>query len=105
MRPASRQLGDVRATFDGLVAQWLRECRFESSLTRMTAHPAYQRIIGLGPRAVPLLLHELEHRPNHWGAALRALTGADPVPPQDAGHVHRMAARWIDWARATGIRW
>ena len=66
---------------------------------------SYQRIIGLGPRVLPLLLREMENRPHHCVGALRALTGADPVPPQETGQLQRMASRWLDWARATGIRW
>lgn len=44
----------------------------------MAMHPAYQRIIGLGPEVAPLLLRELERQPDHWFWALKALTGADP---------------------------
>jgi len=33
---------------------------------------AYQQIIDMGLAVIPLILRELEQRPNHWFAALRA---------------------------------
>lgn len=68
----------------------------------MVEHPAYQAIIGLGEPAVPLVLKELEQQPDRWFAALRAITGANPVREEDCGDVTRMAESWIEWGRANG---
>ena len=73
-----------------------------SSTTARVQHPAYREIIALGPPVVPLLLRELERRPNHWFAALRSLTGADPVAPADRGHLGLMAESWIKWGKERG---
>ncbi len=69
---------------------------------RRLQHPAYRQIVELGPAVVPLLLRELERRPNHWFAALRALTGADPVAPADRGRLGVMAEAWIKWGKERG---
>ena len=91
--------------FHELAALWKRERGPHSSSAHLAAHPAYQQIIGMGPDVVPLLLRELETRPDHWFRALRALTGADPVPEQSQGKVKEMAAAWLSWARAQGFQW
>ena len=64
--PATRQPPSLEQTFHELVATWRKETRFTSSVTDMAMHRSYQRIIGLGPAAVPLLLRELERQPDHW---------------------------------------
>ena len=74
-----------------------------SSVKELAMHPAYQKIIGLGPAAVPLIIAELSREPDHWFWALEAITGADPVPDDVAGDLDAMAAAWIDWARAHGL--
>ena len=71
----------------------------------MAMHPAYQKIIGMGPRVIPLILAEIEHRPDHWFWALHSLTGVDPVPRESQGNLAKMAAAWLDWARTRGYRW
>jgi len=74
-----------------------------SSSTARVQHPAYREIIALGPAAVPLLLRELEQRPNHWFAALKSLTGIDPVPPSDRGRIGPMTEAWITWGKEHGF--
>lgn len=68
-----------------------------SILSKKVIHPAYQRIIGMGDKAIPLLMRELKREPNHWFWALRAITGANPVKPENRGRVKRMAQDWLDW--------
>jgi len=83
--------------FQTLAAQWKAATAFLSSTTAMVAHPAYQAIISLGPPVVPLLLQELEREPAHWFEALTAITGEDPVSPEDWGKIPKMAAAWLAW--------
>ncbi len=63
----------------------------------MAMHPAYQRIIGMGPEVVPLLLRELERTRDHWLWALHAITGEDPAKPQDG--FEAAVDAWLDWGR------
>lgn len=108
----SRQRADVRrapeasyahalqSTFSELRDEWLRFSLLEPSLQRKVMHPAYQRIIGLGPSAVPLILRELHREPNHWFWALRALTGIDAA--QGTEGVREAADRWLRWGEEHG---
>lgn len=93
------------ARFQALVSEWRREVAWTSSASEMAMHPAYQQIIGKGQVAVPLLLRELEQRPDHWFWALRAITGVDPVPGDHRGKLPEMAKAWLEWGRQHGYAW
>ena len=84
--------------FYNLVEEWKQDIEFESSLTRMILHPAYQRIIGLGENALPLIFNELRQDPDYWFWALSAITGEDPLAPKDMGSLKKMTEAWLRWA-------
>lgn len=88
--------------FDELVEEWREGTKFSSSLTDMVLHSAYQRVIGMGPEAVPMILRELQSRPAHWFWALSAITGENPVNPEDAGRLKKMTESWLEWGRQRG---
>ncbi len=90
------------ARFRALAALWRRETLNISSTSRMAMHPAYQRVIGMGSVAVPLILRELQERPSWWFWALRAITGTDPVPRSSRGSLGAMVAAWLAWGREHG---
>lgn len=91
--------------FQRLARIWRKESAHLSSIREMALHPAYQQIVGMGPSTLPFLLRELEHKPDHWFWALRAITQEDPVLPEHRGNVAEMARDWMEWARGRGIRW
>ncbi|MBL8793569.1 MAG: hypothetical protein JNM56_06680 [Planctomycetia bacterium] len=88
--------------FQELRRQWKEDTLYLSSITDIALHPAYQRIIGMGREALPLIFAELRRGTDHWFWALKAITGADPVPAADRGKMPRMAAAWLAWARDHG---
>jgi len=104
-QPRSRHVADVCAQFADLAETWRRETAHLSSTTQIAMHPAYQRIVGLGTPALPLIMAELERSGGQWFWALRAITGADPVRPDHRGRVREMAAAWLEWGRDQGLRW
>lgn len=93
---------DLEQEFLRLTQQWRAETELLSSLTEMAAHPAYQRIIGMGRLALPMIFRELAAEPDHWFWALKAITGCDPVPPSHRGNLEMMAADWLDWGKSRG---
>ena len=95
----------VEERFRLLAAAWDRDTALLSSMSEANSHPAYQEIIGLGPEVVPLLLRDLEENHTHWFAALRAITGANPVPKSAAGNVPKMTEAWLRWAKDNGYQW
>lgn len=92
-----------REPFQRLVAEWKEQSRFLSNTAQMAMIPAYQRIIGMGPAVVPLILEELGREPGHWFWALEAITGENPVAAEKAGSVRDEAKAWIDWGREQGL--
>ncbi len=98
--PRADSAGGLRERFERLAAEWKRESRYLSNTAQMAMLKPYQRIIGMGLPAVPLILDELRREPNHqWFWALEAITEENPVPPEAAGNVHLMAQAWIDWGK------
>jgi hypothetical protein len=91
--------------FQDLARHWREERGPTSSTTDMAMCPSYQRIIGLGPAVITLILRELERDPDHWFWALKAITGVDPVAPERRGRLRDMAQDWITWGRQQGYQW
>lgn len=77
-----------------------RRASASSSSERMFASLHYLRIIAMGPSVVPVLLTELEERPDHWDRALEVITGENPAPQESAGKLKAIAQAWVDWGRA-----
>lgn len=90
---------EEQASFQRLANKWRQETLDYSSLTEIVAHPAYLQIIGMGTAATPLILSELEKKPNHWFVALAAINQTNPVPPTDAGNLKKMTEIWLKWGR------
>ena len=103
--PAPNVMAETQREFQRLSDEWKSSRGPATTVTAMVRHPAYQAIVQLGEPAIPLLMRELEQQPDHWFAALRAITGANPVHEDELGDVTRMAESWIEWGRANGYRW
>lgn len=97
LMPFSRQSEDIRIRFIQLKEKWKEDTAFLSSITNIALHPSYQQIIGMGKQIIPLIIEELKNTPDHWFWALKAITGADPVPPQKRGSINEMTEEWIRW--------
>jgi len=91
---------ELRRLFGELADIWRRETRGVPFLITRVTHWAYQRIMGLGPEVLPLILHELEQQSDHWYWALNAISGEDPA--EGVEDFEEAAARWLEWGRATG---
>jgi hypothetical protein len=82
--------------------QWSGETAHLSSETQIVLHPSYQRIIGMGPAVLPFIFRDLKEQPRDWFWALNAITGEDPVSPEDAGVVPRIVEAWLRWGGEHG---
>ena len=94
------------ARFQSLIFQWHEERGVTSSAMEMAMCNAYQRIIAMGERAVPLILRQMEREgdePDFWFWALRVLTNADPVQPQHRGNIVEMARAWLEWGHRQNV--
>jgi hypothetical protein len=91
----------VETTFKHSAERWRNETAAISSVTARAMHPAYQRIIGLGPAVIPMILRELRSRPDHWFWALNAITGEQPVA--EGANFSDAVATWLAWGNERGL--
>jgi len=92
----------LRVTFRQLADTWHDETGGLSSPSQIAAHPAYQRIIDMGKPALPFIFEELQERGGQWYVALRAITGASPVPPETSGRARVVRDLWLQSGRQHG---
>jgi hypothetical protein len=86
------------ARFHRLVRDWRARKMHSSLLEDHILHPAYLSIVGMGERAVPFIIAELEAGSREpWFAALTAITEESPIPDEACGNVEAMAKSWIEW--------
>ena len=93
----------ARERFKRLAAEWKDQSRYLSNTAQMALLKPYQRIIGMGLPAVPLILEELRREPNQWFWALESITEENPVPPEALGNVRLMAQAWLRWGEQQGL--
>lgn len=94
---------DIAIEFARLAAEWRKSRPPSSFIQDIVMHPAYQRIIGLGPPVVRHILRDLQRSPDHWFWALHSITGEDPVQQSDSGNLAKMADAWLKWGRSRGL--
>jgi hypothetical protein len=94
---------DVARLFDALFEAWTEETMFSSAVDEIVLNKNYQRIIGLGPKALPYLLDRLQHSDAHLFWALEHISGENPVPEELWGNVPEMSARWLQWGVDRGL--
>jgi hypothetical protein len=92
---------ELEVIFNGLVTHWQEETGLYSVTTRRYAHPSYHAILVLKDDVVPLILRELQTRPDWWFEALKTLTKQDPVSPNST--FEQAVRAWIEWGKRTKI--
>jgi len=93
----------VEAKFLRLRDEWKSQRGPVSSTTKLAMHPAYQKIIGMGELAVPLILKDLtDNGPDDWFWALTAITDENPIAKESAGDMRAMTEAWLQWGRNAG---
>lgn len=90
-----RSNADVAVAFELAANEWRADTATDGNAVAIVMHPAYQRIIGLGPQAVPLIIDALRDEVDHWFWALGAIVGFDAA--EGAQSLVEAAQRWIDW--------
>lgn len=98
---AARVEPSVREQFDQLVADWEAATMFSSSALEICTNRSYQRIIGLGLQAVPLIFERILNGSHHWGWALAAITQEDPA--EDCDTIDQVSDAWMRWGEAHGF--
>ena len=90
---------ETLSKFEQLAAEWKRETAHLSSPYAIAEHRAYQEIIGMGEKAIPFILRDLQQTKDQWFRALRSITGESPVRSEDRGDIDAMTSAWLDWGK------
>jgi hypothetical protein len=93
---------ELTKEFRMLVNQWEKDTEFHSSLGVKFTHPAYQRILGMGTPALPLILSELKRKPGHWFYALNYISGKDYAAEAGAQSFAEAREAWLKWGHDNG---
>ncbi len=86
-----------------LADEWRTDTAFTSSIQQQILHPAYQKIIGFGEKALHFLIDELRASDANWFWALSMISRENPVEPEQQGNFFAMKEAWLNWARAKGM--
>lgn len=97
--PTAELAEPIQQRFEKYRDDWVSKTRHLSNTAQIALVFSYQKIIGLGPAAVPLILEELERKTDHWFWALEAITGENPVPQEDTGDMIASAKAWVQWGK------
>ena len=100
--PPSQPKESFEEKFRRLAAAWTKDVAHHSSSRIRNNHPAYQEISSMGESVLPLLLRDLAKNGTHWFWALKAITGANPVPETDRGKIDKVAEAWLRWGKENG---
>lgn len=92
----------VRAEFERRARVWKSETAICSQLDKIVLHPAYQRIMALGPQVIPLILEDLSKRPAHWFWALHNLVPEGEDPAEGAATIREATEAWLQWGKQEG---
>ena len=92
----------VHERFHELKNDWKSKTRHLSNTAQISLVFSYQKIIGMGPAVVPLILSELEQEPDHWFWCWRPLRTRTRLP-RVTGDIEALARAWIQWGRAKGL--
>ncbi len=96
---------EIEKKFLRLCDEWKAQRGHEPSTMKSVLLPPYQKIIGMGPAVVPLLMRELESNVDNWFWALMAITEEDPVQESIRGDGQAMAQAWLKWGKEHGYQW
>ncbi len=94
---------ELETIFNGLAQNWIEATRSYSLNMRRYAHPTYQALMHtLGKEdvkdVVPLILRELQQRPDVWFEALKVLTKHNPA--REAKSFDETVRAWLEWGKA-----
>jgi hypothetical protein len=87
--------------FEKLFSDWKSDTAHQSSVSVIVSHPAYQKILAMGIRALPWMLRATRDRGTLWFGALEQITNEHPAPAGASAKSRRDA--WLKWGQEKGL--
>lgn len=97
-----RATDDYVAIFEQKLAQWKADAEPLSSVKDKMSLPAFQFMVSMGPKIIPLIIRDLRSNPSFIFLALPQLARVNPVPASATGKPKEMIRAWLDWADDAG---
>jgi hypothetical protein len=91
---------DLNSEFRKYADSWRNETGILSSIQAKIFNHNYQRIIGMGSSALPMIFEELNERGGYWYWALECITRDNPA--QLSPSLAAAKTAWLDYARIHG---
>ena len=88
--------------FKKLTREWKQETAIAGHLSKIVLHPAYQRIMAMGPDVIPLILEDLSHESAHWFWALHNLVPIGSDPAEGFTTIRDARRAWLEWGKREG---
>jgi hypothetical protein len=91
--------------FNLLATAWKIQTAHFSTIFHKVNNTNYLKIIGMGEKALPYILKDLQEAPDHWFVALNAIAKPEinPVKEDDFGDMSQMSKSWIEWGKENNI--
>jgi len=95
---------DTRKLFAILTAHWKSDMhvRVSSDPSAVLENPAYQMIIAMGKKVLPLIFKEYSSNDDTWEMALHCILGFSPIPVEHYGRMRLIREDWLNWGKANG---
>jgi hypothetical protein len=93
----------IQLRFQLLAEKWKEESKFLNFIKDSVQLPNYQAIIAMGKPVLPYIFEDMQQQPQHWFAALKAITGENPVLIEHRGNIQSMTNDWLLWGRKNQI--
>ncbi len=85
--------------FEKLADEWERGTMHFSSSRMMKEHPAFQKLVDLGPDIIPLAIERLKREIGiFWFLVLLKLVDNPPDTAVE-GDMREMRRRWVEWEK------
>lgn len=102
-QPQKDNKPELAEQFESLAKQWRRETTIVGHLSKIVMHPAYQRIMAMGPNVIPLILQEMSKESGHWFWALHNLVPPGEDPAEGTTTIRDARRAWLDWGKKNNL--
>ncbi len=94
---------EVKTKFKEFTKAWKKETGGMSSPSSIWMNRNYQKIIGLGPEVIPLILKELAREHDDWFYALEMLVDDKDNPVTEEMGFNDSVAAWLKWGKDSSL--
>lgn len=96
---AYRAYSDIVKYIDAKLSRINYDCSILSNLSKTKEHPEFLKLVEMGPRIIPYIIHVMAHHGAGWThlMLLGELSKENPIKPEHAGLFYAQLADWLNW--------